>query len=207
MTVRDLKKAIDAALAYDATLIDLPVRVGEWQGEAIVSGPTRVEVERRSESGMTMLVTRHNGYVDRYGIIHERHLALSSAGDRLDGMDSFRTTSGKPISRSGRDAFAIRFHLHPSVRTTRGDGSRAVLLELPDGERWQFLTEGHEIEIEESILFSNTRGSRKAEQLVIHGRCQQTSDVTWQMQRLAVGGRRQRALPAAESPARLPLRT
>jgi len=33
MTVRDLKRAIDAALAFDATFIDLPVRVGEWQGE------------------------------------------------------------------------------------------------------------------------------------------------------------------------------
>jgi uncharacterized heparinase superfamily protein len=180
--------------------------VGEWLGEAIVAGPTRVEAERRGEAGATVLAMRHNGYADRFGIVHQRQLSLSESGDRLEGVDSFVNPAGKPISRSGKDSFAIRFHLQPGVKALRTQGGRAVLLELPDGETWEFATDGLEAEIEESILLSNTRSNRKTEQIVIHGRIQNTSSVSWQMHRTAVGGRRQRSAAGAES-GRMPLRT
>ena len=40
--------------------------IGDWLGEAIVAGPTRVDVDRRMESSGTVLAMRHNGYIDRY---------------------------------------------------------------------------------------------------------------------------------------------
>ncbi|MCP4384657.1 MAG: heparinase [Hyphomicrobiales bacterium] len=162
--------------------------IGDWLGEAVISGPTRVKSERRFEGGTTILDMGHNGYVSRYAIVHERRLALSDAGDRLDGADVFLSPSGNPVSRSGKDAFAIRFHLHPNVRATR-DGS-SVLLELPDGEIWEFVTDSPEVELEESILMSNTRGNRATTQIVVHGRAQRSPGVGWQIQRTAVGGRR-----------------
>lgn len=172
--------------------------VGDWLGEAIISGPTRVDVDRRNEGDDTVITTRHNGYVSRFGIVHERRLSLANAGDRLEGVDSFLTPSGKPVTRSGKDSFAIRFHLDSSARVTRGADSRSVLIEFPDGERWEFETDSLQPEIEESILFVETRGSRATDQIVIHGRVQQTQSVTWQFHRTALGGRRQRtaALPA-----------
>ena len=179
--------------------------VGDWIGEAIISGPTRVDVARRMEGGATLLAMRHNGYADRYAIIHEREIALSESGDRLEGIDSFKTPSGNPVGRGGRDGFAIRFHLHPTVRASRSEGGRNVLLELPDGERWEFHCDGLEVEVEDSILFSSTRGNRKTDQIVVHGRCQQTQSVRWQMHRTAVGGNRRRL--AAPETTRLPART
>ena len=179
--------------------------LGDWLGDAIVAGPTRVDVERRMEGDATVLAMRHNGYVDRYAIVHERHLSLSEAGDRLAGIDRFMTPSGKPVSRSGKDVFAIRFHLHPNVRATAQDGGRGITLELPDGEAWVFETDSILPEIEESILMSNTRGNRKTAQIVIHGRAQHTPSVAWQMHRIAVAGRRPRIGSAAtrsEAPAR-----
>ena len=157
--------------------------------------------ERGFEGGSTVLNLGHNGYVSRYAIVHERRLALSDAGDLLEGVDSFLTPSGNPVSRAGKDGFAIRFHLHPGVSA---DAVRPrVRLELPDGETWEFATDGPSVEIEESILMSNTRTNRKTPQIVIHGRAQHNSVVGWQMQRASVGGRR-RALPAPgrEAPAR-----
>jgi len=175
--------------------------IGEWLGEAIIAGPTRVRSERGFEGGSTVLNMGHNGYVSRYAIVHERRLALSDAGDLLEGVDAFLTPAGKPVSRAGKDSFAIRFHLHPGVRPTLA--GRAVRLELADGESWEFSTDGPSVEIEESILMSNTRANRKTLQIVIHGRAQHNSVVGWQMQRVSVGGRR-RALPAPgrEAPAR-----
>lgn len=66
-------------------------------------------------------------------------------------------------------------------------------MELPDGERWEFEADSFVVELEESILFTEARGSRGTVQIVIHGIVQQTQHVSWQLQRTALGGRRRRA--------------
>jgi uncharacterized heparinase superfamily protein len=171
--------------------------IGEFIGEAIVGGPTRIEVERRNVHGATVLGLRHNGYVDRYRIIHDRQLSLSDAGDRLEGVDSFVAPSGNAANRGGKDSFAVRFHLHPNVRASVVNDRRAVLMELPDGESWEFETDGPEVAIEESILLSDSRGNRATEQIVIYGRVQQTPSVSWRLHRTALAGRR-RAIAARQ---------
>ncbi|MCB1500769.1 MAG: heparinase II/III family protein [Bauldia sp.] len=164
--------------------------MGDWLGEAIIAGPTRVHSERHRQNGATVLHMHHNGYVDRYGIVHQRQLSLSDAGDRLDGVDSFLSPTGAPIGRSGKDVFTIRFHLSPGVQATRMASGRGVSLQLPDGETWDFQTDGLEPELEDSLLMSNSRGNRKTVQIVIHGIAQHTPQVAWMMHRTAVGGRR-----------------
>ena len=111
-----------------------------------------------------------------------------------------------PVNRGGKDAFAIRFHLNPGVQAARTASGRGVMLELADGETWEFQTDGLEAEIEDSILISNTRGNRKTVQIVIHGRVQQTPRVAWRMHRTAVGGRRRAAPAIADRRANMPAR-
>jgi uncharacterized heparinase superfamily protein len=175
--------------------------VGDWLGEAISSGPTRVDVERRGEAGGTALLMRHDGYVERYGIIHQRRLKFSDSGDSLEGVDSFLSPTGKLVDR-GKDGFAIRFHLHPSVRATEAESHRGVIMELPDGETWEFETDASDVALEESILFSDARGNRQTAQIVIHGRVQNIGSVSWQIHRTALGGRRQRLI-STTAPARV----
>ena len=166
--------------------------IGDWLGEAIASGPTRVDVERFAEAGATALEMRHDGYVDRFGIIHERRLSLSDEGDRLEGVDSFTTPSGGAIGRSRKDSFAIRFHLHPGVRAEPKADGHGIVMELPDGETWEFESDAPEVLLEESILFSDARGGRSTEQIAIHGRVQNQPSIAWQFHRTALGGRRSR---------------
>jgi len=172
--------------------------IGDWLGEAVISGPSRVDVDRRGEADATVITARHDGYAGRFGVVHERRLSLSHAGDRLEGVDAFFTPSGQPVRRGGKDTFAIRFHLHPSVSVSRGGGGKSVLMELPNGERWEFETDTLVAVVEESILFAESRGSRATEQVVIYGRIQQHQSVAWRLHRTALGGRRQRdvAVPA-----------
>jgi uncharacterized heparinase superfamily protein len=173
--------------------------ISEWLGEAIVAGPTRIDIERRALSDATSLTLRHDGYVDRYRIVHQRQLSLSNAGDRLEGVDTFLSPTGEPVRRGGKDAYAIRFHLHPHVRATLVEGGYAVHLELPDGESWQFETDAADLAVEESILMSDTRGNRRTDQVVIYGRVQQDPSVAWHLHRTALGARRQRAAAAADA--------
>jgi uncharacterized heparinase superfamily protein len=172
--------------------------IGEMIGEPVVGGPGRVDVERRNTAGATVLAMRHNGYVEQFRIVHERRLALSDEGDRLEGVDSFTAPSGGVPNKGGKDTFAIRFHLHPNVRASQAADGRTVVMELPDGETWQFETDGAEVSIEESILLSDTRGNRATEQIVIYGRVQQTTSVSWQLHRTALGASRRRVAAMAE---------
>ncbi len=173
--------------------------MGELLGEAIVAGPARIDVERRQVAGASVMALRHDGYADRYRIVHQRQFALSDSGDRLEGLDRFVGPNGGAANKGGKDSFVIRFHLHPSVRATIEEERRVIVLELPDGESWEFETDAADVAIEESILLSDTRGNRPTEQIVIYGRVQQTPTITWQMHRTALGGRRQRlAAPATE---------
>jgi uncharacterized heparinase superfamily protein len=172
--------------------------IGDLVGEPIVAGPTRINAERRTAAGTTVLSLRHNGYVEQFRVVHERRLSLSDQGDRLEGVDSLLSPSGGAPNKGGKDTFAIRFHLHPNVRASAVRDGRAVHMELPDGETWEFETDGPEVAIEESIMLSDTRGNRATEQIVVYGRVQQTTTVAWHLHRTALGGSRRRVAVAAE---------
>ncbi len=77
----------------------------------------------------------------------------------------------------------------------------AVRFAFPDGETWEFETDAADLAIEESILMSDTRGNRRADQVVIYGRVQQNPTVAWRLHRTAIGARRGRATPAADETA------
>ena len=62
-----------------------------------------------------------------------RRCMLSTDGRRLDGEDVFTPAKGETVP-AGRDQFAVRFHLHPSVKANRlADGHSAMLL-MPNKE-------------------------------------------------------------------------
>lgn len=172
--------------------------VGEVIGEPIVSGPTRVDVERRNAAGATVLTMRHNGYVEPFRIVHQRQITLFDEGDRLEGVDEFLSPSGGVPNKGGKDTFTIRFHLHPNVRVRQSSDGRVVVMELPGGETWEFETDGPEVAVEESILLSDTRGNRATEQIVVYGRVQQTSGVAWRLHRTGLGASRMRVTAANE---------
>jgi uncharacterized heparinase superfamily protein len=157
-------------------------------GEVIVAGPGKVELTRLDEKRHTRITAAHDGYVDRYGIRHERRLAMRPDGLRLDGKDSFTNPSGAPLALGGKDAFAIRFHLHPAVEASRLETGEGVLLVLPDGSGFVFEAPGHDVMIEESIRLSDIRGNRRAEQIVVHGRAMQFPAVRWHFEQVAGPG-------------------
>src|SRR5207249_1305468 len=57
------------------------------RGTPIVSGPRQVTVNREEEGGAIILRAAHDGYVDDYGVLHQRALMLSADGKRLDGEE------------------------------------------------------------------------------------------------------------------------
>ncbi|MEZ5840055.1 MAG: heparinase II/III family protein [Hyphomicrobiales bacterium] len=160
-------------------------RFAEGQlGSIILSGPEEVPVSREDSQHGETLVASHDGYLARFGIRHERRLVLAPDGRRLAGIDAFHGTSGGAV-RGGKDAFSLRFHLHPSVQARPRLERDVVVLILDNGETWHFSSPGSEIEIEESVYLSDIHGHRRSSQLVIYGKAAQRSSVAWSLYRVA----------------------
>lgn len=156
--------------------------VQRWLGEQIVSGPRTVQVTRTEEAGRVTILSSHDGYASRFGLVHTRRLALDAGGDGLRGEDSLtRATRGPTPSTR---AFAVRFHLHPAVRPQIVQGGTAVLLTMPDDERWLFEAEQAVASVEESILFAVAQGARPTSQIVIDANFPETATVRWSLTRL-----------------------
>jgi uncharacterized heparinase superfamily protein len=146
----------------------------------VLSGPMRVAVERQQMPKRIRMRLAHDGYVAHFGLVHERRLALSLDGRRLDGEDRVRPATG--VEAPKPRPYAIRFHIHPAIRL-EGMNERAVLFYLPDGERWIFAAQDMPIAIEESISFASADGPRPSEQLVIYGDTEQKERIAWHLRR------------------------
>jgi uncharacterized heparinase superfamily protein len=146
-------------------------------GAPIIGGLTDVRVTRDERPDSVVLQASHDGYADRFHVIHHRSLMLTRDGRRLDGEDSFELAN---TSRdSGSDEFAVRFHLHPSVKANRRTDGHGVMLLMPIRKVWTFNAFEHEVEIEESVYLGGAEGPRRTVQIVIYGRARKSPTVRW----------------------------
>jgi uncharacterized heparinase superfamily protein len=147
------------------------------QGTPIVGGPRQIEITRGEDAGAAILRTSHDGYAEAFGVIHHRALSLSLDGTRLDGEELF--TPVQDDIPTGSDNFALRFHLHPSVKANRLQDSHGAMLMLPNKEVWTFSAYEDRIELEESVYLAANDGPRRAVQIVIYGRARKVAQLQW----------------------------
>jgi uncharacterized heparinase superfamily protein len=122
--------------------------------------PRSVGRERAEHEGQQWVSATHDGYRERFGLIYVRQLFLSADGEDLRGEDRLTGLPGA--------AFAVRFHLHPSVQASLArDGSGAVL-RLPSGGIWRLRAAGADLSLGESIYLGSGE-VRKTQQVVLGG--------------------------------------
>jgi uncharacterized heparinase superfamily protein len=163
----------------------------KWLDDRIVSGPTKVDVQRLEEPSGTTIALAHNGYEAQFGVIHERRITLFKDGKRLEGTDVLRASEAG--SKIETRPFALRFHIHPNVRLKRVREGRSALCILPNGNRWLFETSAGQAEIEESIFFAAPDGPRGCAQIAVHGETGTEAAVEWSFRRI------ERKLPPRET--------
>jgi uncharacterized heparinase superfamily protein len=149
-------------------------------GIPIVRGPTRVPVDRETEADGTIVVrASHDGYASRFSVLHQRTIALSPDGERLDGEDLFLSAKGDALPPKAADEFAIRFFLHPGIRVTLAADGHAATLLLPNRDNWLFDAYEDALTIEEGAFLGGQDGPRRTLQLVIRGRARAVPRVGW----------------------------
>ena len=175
-------------------------------GSPMLGGPSQVAVTRQDHRDSIALRATHDGYADRYGILHERTVVLSADGTRFEGEDMFLAADGSEV-RANHDSFAVRFHLHPSIKATRLTDGHGVMLMAPNREVWTFSAHEDQVHLEDSVYLAGTEGPRRTAQIVIRGHAREAPRVFWSFQQTntaayatAGSGRRTR-----EDEPRLPL--
>lgn len=148
-------------------------------GTPIVSGPADIPLSREERSDAIVLRTSHDGYAERFKVIHQRAIKMAADGSRLDGEDLFVAAEEDSIPEDVPDAFAVRFHLHPSIKANKLTDGHGAILVLPSREVWNFSAYEDRIEIEESVYLSGADGPRRAVQIVIYGNARKTPRMHW----------------------------
>ncbi len=111
--------------------------------------------------------------------VHGRTLFLSARGNDLRGEDSLMSAAGPPEAAT---AFAVRFHLHPSVKATLSQDGASIMLKT-EHTGWRFLASGAKIHLEESIRLWGGSGPRKSSQIVLRGEVGSSARVIWAFKR------------------------
>ena len=171
MPVR-LEQGLRATAAHSTLTLDDANSTAILINGAIGAGVSEVDVDRRTlegerNAGATRLEASHNGYVQRYGLVHRRILILRDDGTELRGEDLLVPTGRK--GKRGKVNFAVRFHLGPDIETRLTEDGLGAGLALPDGTFWQFRSGGGAVTIEESIWADALGRPVPVQQLVLQG--------------------------------------
>ncbi|TCS64824.1 heparinase II/III family protein [Varunaivibrio sulfuroxidans] len=128
--------------------------------------------ERRPSDEGILVEAAHDGYVEKFGLIHHRALFLAHDGLSLRGED--RLDPAAAPRDDGADlraiAFDIRFHLHPTVQVSPVQGGHGVLLKIGRKEIWRMRANGAEVALEESVYLGREDGRKRSEQIVLRGK-------------------------------------
>lgn len=151
-------------------------------GAPILQGPSRVELTREDRDDGTLITASHDGYANRYGIIHRRAVLSSHDGAHIEGEDLLIAAEGG-LARGVPDDFEIRFHLHPSVKVNRLHDAHGAMLILGNREAWTFDAFEDVVELEESAFLAGHDGPRRTSQIVIRARARQVSRIRWSLSR------------------------
>jgi uncharacterized heparinase superfamily protein len=154
-------------------------RLQRLVGAPVVAGPEHVTVEREEDFDRMRLTAAHDGYAARFGIVHERMLSFAQHGLRLDGEDVILPARGVHLPMRGTDHFAVRFHLHPSVRVMPLTQRNGAMLMLPNRDVWTFESYDLPITIEDSVYLAGPHGPQRTSQVAVHAHARETSRVPW----------------------------
>jgi uncharacterized heparinase superfamily protein len=157
-------------------------------GPQLVGGVRQVEARRHEAPGALWLELAHDGWVERFGLRHERRLYIDVEADELRGEDRF-TPAGPVRGPGGRKfvPFMVRFHLHPEVQALIARDKKSVLLK-PEGQEqgWWLRNDAIEVALEPSVHYRLGQ-ARRSQQIVLRSqvRLAEGARVRWKLSAVA----------------------
>ena len=105
----------------------------------------------------------HDGYLQKFGSIHEREIEFYPEQNKFVGYDKIlRKVLKKEIK------FDIRFHLYPGSKVMKTQDNKSILIEL-DEEGWKFSCNNFDINIDNGLYFGNKNSYKDNQNIFISG--------------------------------------
>ncbi len=150
-------------------------------GGPALAGPDSVSASLLEVDGDARLVAQHDGYLARFGLIHERRLNLHKSGCVLDGVDMLRPPHG--TLRLARDVpLAVHFHLPVGARW-RVEDSGAISISPADGSSWRITVAGARCAVETATNYAMSQGPTPSRQVVARASTPGETTIAWRLER------------------------
>ena len=122
------------------------------------------------------IVGSHEGYLKKYGVIHERKLECFLEKNKFLGTDilikkkKFKSTN-----------FEIRFHFEPGVKLTKTQDEKSILIEL-ENSGWKFSSKNNKIDVETGLYFGKKNSFVENQNIFISGITQNgNEEIVWEI--------------------------
>ena len=121
----------------------------------------------------------HEGYLKKFGIIHEREIEFYPEQEKFIGTDKIlRRKPNKEIK------FDIRFQLHPISKVMKTQNNKSILIELED-EGWRFSCDNFDKNIDNGLYFGNKNSYTENHNIFISGiNNEEKQIIKWEISKL-----------------------
>ena len=121
----------------------------------------------------------HDGYLSRYGVIHQRNLKFDVDKNILFGKEKLIKKKNFKVTN-----FEIRFHLLPNIKVTKLQDNKSVLIEL-ENSGWRFFSNDGLIGVETGLYFGNKNKYIENQNIFISGITQNNEQfIEWQISKI-----------------------
>ena len=152
-------------------------------GPLIIGGVSEVITRMGDgEDGSRSFTAAHDGYLDTFGLYHERRLWLSGDGSIVNGRDRFHQPDGSLPDPGEKGEAVARFHVHPKVPVEVGPDGGIHLIPT-EGERWTFICHDAVPEIQDDIFFADVAGPCRSRQIAVAFQVGTTPAIRWTLSR------------------------
>ena len=135
--------------------------------------------EKIFEKNYWKISASHDGYLNRYNLIHEREIEFFPEKMVFIGLD-------KIIRKKTNNnyKFDIRFHVEPNVKLMKTQDKKTILIELRD-EGWKFTCKNYDINIDNGLYFGNKNSYTDNQNIFITGISNdQIEKIKWEIKKI-----------------------
>ena len=131
------------------------------------------------ENNYWKISAAHDGYLEKFGLIHEREVEFYPEQSKFIGFDKM---TRKNVNKNIK--FDIRFHLDPSTKIMKTQDNKSILIEL-DEEGWKFSCDNFDINIDNGLYFGNKNSYKENQNIFISGMNIETDqNIKWEITKL-----------------------
>ncbi len=132
-----------------------------------------------SEKNYWSIAGSHEGYLKKYGVIHERKIEFFLEKNQFLGSD--KLIKRKKFKSSN---FEIRFHFEPGIKVTKTQDEKSILIEL-ENSGWKFSSKKHKIDVETGLYFGKKNTFTENQNIFISGITQnEDQEIIWELMKI-----------------------